>query len=496
MRKKIGTLLIIGSLGALCAGLAACSNDTPVDDYFKKGSVITVTYDASGGEIAGGTNVKLMDMFNPDKFTADENGIVEFKLRNPTDPARPKPGVDNVKVTKEGHSLVGWYKVREVDESGNYTYKDPWDFATDKVKFNKNEQTKLDMTLYAAWIPQYTFEYYYKATADGEWTKFGTTGFNYLAENKVDNLYVPDWSSETGKMDYQNNEVGFTFPSLDKMTFKAAYSDESCSLESKITEPFHHNGELDRDTAKAINPVQKIYVEFDEGSRYRISTAKQFADIGDLAGQYTVLNAELDFKEVSWPGRFLSEEFNGKIISESGEALTFKNVNAEYYVESGAAFGGLFGKVGKDAELKNISFENATLTYTRAVSLNGGSFGFFAGEIDNEAAVENISISGKMQIFKLRVSGGEGFKFNLTANGDKRSAITDGGITIWACGEEITYGRYKDQFEFDINPDEELTVDKDGNITLTLLEDSNQDDKRKLRMRDYKEKIVYGGQEK
>ena len=72
MRKKIGTLLIIGSFGALCAGLAACSNDSEYDRYFKNGNVISITYDANGGSIAGGT--KLIDMFNPETFTAYENG--------------------------------------------------------------------------------------------------------------------------------------------------------------------------------------------------------------------------------------------------------------------------------------------------------------------------------------------------------------------------------------------------------------------------------------
>ena len=43
MRKKIGTLLIVGSLGALCAGLCACKTETKIDEYYKQGNVITVT---------------------------------------------------------------------------------------------------------------------------------------------------------------------------------------------------------------------------------------------------------------------------------------------------------------------------------------------------------------------------------------------------------------------------------------------------------------------
>lgn len=502
MRKKIGTLLIIGSLGALCAGLAACSNDSEVDKYFKNGNVISVTYDASGGSIAGGTNVKLMDMFNPDKFTADENGIVKFKLRDPTDPARPKPSVDNIKVTNGENSLVGWYRTRETVSGGEgedpvYTYADPWNFETDYVEFDKNKQDKLEFTLYAAWIPQYTFEYYYKKTADGEWQKFGTTGFDYLtATEEEKTLYIPAWSNSSGKMEHAHSGSSFTFPSVPDMTFKAAYSEESCT--TPITSLLH-SGSLDRATANATNTVQKIYVEFEVGNRYRISTAKQFADIADLSGQYTILN-DLDFAGQNWPIAFLTSEFKGTIKGENGAAVTFKNVEAQYNVNSGATYGGLFGRVGKDAEITNVTFENATLSYKKADNLRGGgSFGLFAGEIADGAKVESVSIGGELQLWRMRILGEDGLKFNLTANmadEDKKSPVTNTGIVIKICGEKVTFGSYKDKYEFDIDPDNGMTtVDADGNITITLLEDSNQDDKRAKRMKEKQEFIVYGGNE-
>ncbi|MDE7159085.1 MAG: hypothetical protein K2N74_05865 [Clostridiales bacterium] len=119
MRKKIGTLLIVGSLGALCAGLAACSDGNKVDEYFKDGYVITVTYDASGGEIAGGTNVTLKDMFNPDQWKADADGNVNIRPKEPTSADRPKLGADNITITHGDDTLVGWYKTRNVVKNGD-----------------------------------------------------------------------------------------------------------------------------------------------------------------------------------------------------------------------------------------------------------------------------------------------------------------------------------------------------------------------------------------
>lgn len=492
MRKKIGTLLIIGSLGALCAGLAACSNDSAVDKYFKDGNVISVTYDASGGSIAGGTNVKLMDMFNPDKFEADASGLIKIKLRNPTDPARPKPGVGNIKVENGENSLVGWYQNRESDGNGGYTYSDPWDFETNYLEYDTSKKgEKLEFTLYAAWIPRYTFEYYYKTKADGDWEKYATTGFNYLTAKEEDKIvYVPDWNESTGKMEYTHNSV--TFPSVNGKTFKAAYSDESCTA-AKTS--FDHPGTLDKDTAKAENTVQKIYVEFYEGNHYRISTAEQFVNIRDINGHYTFLSSELDFTGKTWPNIFLTSEFNGTIKSESAEnPLVFKNVNVQYNVSSNAALGGLFGKLGEKAEIANLTFENATFVYKKAVNRLGGNFGFFTGLIDDKATVENVKISGELQLWEMRVTGG--LNFNLTANGDKRSGVSNEGIQIKICGNKVLYDPdYAGKYEFKIDP-ENATVDGDGNISITPLEDSNEDEKVALRMKDYEYKeIVYGGKE-
>ena len=535
MRKTLKALLIVGSLGALCAGLAACSNQTKIDEYFKEGNVIMVTYDGSGGEILSSNQVSIVDMFNPDKYTADEDGYIHIKLRDPT--TRPST-VGDISVLRRGYSLVGWYQKREtvevdgsvVDDDGNklierngqyykvtvapdgtkredeavpaYTYSDPWDFATDTVDFKKGDE-KLEMTLYAGWMPFLSFEYYYQETGKSEWTKFKTTTFDYLISQKenakedsdptkvvYDSVFVPEWSTETGRMEHKYSNV-YTFPSIEKMTFNAAYTDEACLNQITREHPYKHTGSLNYATAAAIDPVQKVYVKFDKGSRYRISNAQQFSDIGDPDGIYTILADELDFNckldedgeltftstngNIRWPISLMLEKFTGSIEGENGKKVTFKNIGAQY--DNSAQVGGLFGTIANSAVIKNVSFENVIFDIKSATSRRGAYFGMFAGNIEEKATLEHITVSGQMRLWSMSISPKDDFHFNLIANKEQTGengqvtvrgvtsadGVNRGKVKLIVCGSLYT----KDKFYFsDIDPDQ-VTVDKEsGNISL------------------------------
>ena len=546
MRKTIKALLILGSVGAMCAGLAACSHETKIDEYFKNGNIIKVTYDGSGGEILSSNQVTIVDMFNPDKYEADSDGYIRIKLRDPS----TRPGkIGNIKVSRTGYSLVGWYQKREVvkdgegnviDDAGNkltkdeltetyyriklnsdgkeikeeavpaYTFSDPWDFSKNRVEF-KVGSDKLDMSLYAAWIPLYSFDYYYEVkneeTKQYEWTKFATTRFDYLAAKELDrsdstkitdSVFIPKWSTDTGKMEHKYSNV-YTFPSVDKMTFKAAYTNEACTDEITLTSPFRHQGSLDDATAAAIDPVQNIYVKFDEGSRYRVSTAKQFAEIADPDGYYTILTDELDFNcsvdyetggllsfpagSYRWPISLTTSTFTGKIEREGGGAVTFKNVGAQYS-SANAEKGGLFGEIGEKAVIKNVAFENVVFDYQSATSRRGANLGMFAGNIDEKATVQNVTIGGQLRLWEISVSGGA-FNFNLLANGN-RAGVSETRIKVIVCGSKRT----ETQFYFSsIEPENGVTkVDANGKITFEAPASNN-------RLKEKQYYTVYGGDE-
>lgn len=525
MRKKFGALLIVGSLSALCAGLlCACKDETEIDKKFNDGYVITVNYDGNGGNVLGSGNVSIVDMFNPDKYTADGDGYVHIKLREPTDPNRPRPGVDPIKVTRGGYTLAGWYQTRTpakneagnvVDDDGNelsyheddgfyyrsttddegkpveeiatpaYTYADPWDFSK-PLKVKKSEE-KYEMTLYAAWVKQFTFEYYYKPTEESEWTQFGTTAFD-CGDETMNTVYIPQWSKDstdaagntvksTGKMEHKYSE-NYTFPSVNGYTFKAAYSDEACQNEITRESPFRHEGRIEPSTAAAIDPVKKIYVTFDKGNYYRISRADQFASIADPAGYYTILN-DLDFGceekdnvltipvATNWPLIFMTSDFTGKIEGENGKPVKFSNVGARYN-NSNAMLGGLFGRVKSNAVIRGVTFENVVFEYTTATGSRGASLGMFAGEIEDSATVD-VSVGGTLRLGNIRISGGEGVNLNLTANGD-RKGVKQTEIVLKIFGQ-ARYDSNNDPvngiYDFDIDPTPEVTgVQADGKITF------------------------------
>ena len=539
MKKKIQALLIIGSLGAMCAGLAACSKETDVDRYFKKGNVIMVTYDVSGGKMLGDDHAAIMDMFNPEKYPMDSEGYVHIKLRSPTS---RKYGGGDVKVERVGgYSLAGWYKTRELvkddegnvlDEEGNklveknenyykvtvtdegeeksewtipaYTFSDPWDFATDTVDFKVGDE-KFEMTLYAAWVPLFKFEYYYKPNEASDWTKYAQDeGFDYTKTEKADTVFVPDWSNETGKMEHKHG--GYTFPGLENMTFKAAYSDPDCKNEITLENPLRHAGYIERETATAIGVLQPVYVQFDKGNYYRVSTAQQFADINDPTGYFTILSDELDFgcsvdydkggelsfvktetySPIRWPAKLTTSTFTGKIEGEGGKKVTFKNVGVQYSQDTSSnntvLFGGLFGEIGEEAVLKNVSFEKVIFDIKKATSRRGGSIGMLAGNIDDDATLENVGVSGEMRLFDINISGGT-FNFNLVANG-ATTGVTKGKIKLVVCGTELVGS--KGTYQFNIDPDS-VTVDEKGVIDFSIVNQNSR----------YQEKqyfIVYGGE--
>lgn len=531
MRKTVKTLLILGSLGAMCAGLAACSRETTVDKYYKDGNVISVIYDGSGGKILNNEYVYLMDMFNPDKYTPDSEGYIHIKLRSPTDHQNGTNEKERVTVSRTGYSLAGWYQKRELvkddegnvlDEEGNklvekneryykvtitdegeekrekttpaYTFSEPWDFATDTVDFKVGTE-KYELTLYAAWVPVFTFEYYYKPGADAEWTKFATTDFDYPSAQTVDRtdlskvkdcVIIPDWSTETGKMEHKYTvDSAYTFPSLENMTFKAAYADKECTQKITREEPLKHAGYINYDTATSVNGAQPVYVQFDEGNHYRVSTAKQFADINDPTGYFTILSDELDFdcfvdyatggelsftktetaSPIRWPSKLTTSTFTGRIEGEGGKKVTFKNVGARMGTSTSTVnvdFGGLFGEIGAGAVIKNVSFENVILDVQNVNSKQGAKFGMFAGNIDDDATVENVTLSGEMRLWKMSGS----YTFNLITNG-KKAGVTNGGIKLIVCGEKVL-GSKDESYLFAIDPDS-VSVNADGEIDFDIV---------------------------
>ena len=521
MVKKLKVLLLVLGACALCSGIAACATMTPPEEYEAQGYNITVSYDPNGGSFMGRDGVTIVDMFNPSRYQADADGNVSIKLTEPTDPDRPSGSSEPITLTRTGYFLAGWYRTRNivtdaegnpVDENGAvleeteeggyvyadtqttaypaYTYAGQWDFEEDRLVYDGTEESRT-LTLYACWVPYFEFGYYYEE--NGEWVLYDTTDFDYKTTNAEgsssfdrDTVWLPQW--DDGAMNYGHSYADnsmFEFPARDGYTFDAAYADAERG--QPITDSFEHQGYVDYETGTAVNRVQNIYVDFLEGTRYRIETAEQLAAHGDADGWYEIL-ADLDFgadtdSPVTWPAALSSNVFTGRFYSSEGNAFTVSNVLVTHSSRT-ALQGGMFGAVGAGAVIENVSFENVTFDIAYAGErLRDTQFGLFAGNIEEEAQISGVTLSGgEMRIGAI--TPGTGYTINLLANGNKDGITVEDAISLTIYGTYLYTDRetgliwydYSTAFEEDtdgnpVRPD--VTVNESGDLAITFLTTSS-----------------------
>ena len=492
---------------ALCLCATACKSATKDDEMAERGFVISVTYDANGGKFLNREGITIKDYFNPNEYDKGTDGSVQIKLIEPTDPSRPTSGLDPITLGRAEYFCAGWYEGRELvrDAEGNpvdhygvalkekedgtfvyldnekktadaaYTYSDRWDFGSDVISYKADDYAdkggRMSLTLYAAWVPFYEFNYYYEI--DGEWTLSGTTSFDYqkatATDSDIDTIYTPKW--DDGAMVYKTKYKDgseYSFPKLADATFEKAYLDSEKT--NPITESFFvHEGSLDLETGTAVNRVQNIYVETTEGEQYRITEARQIVENPNVKGYYEI-QADLDFTDLKWPMGLSIGVFSGKFYGKDGQNYKISNVNAQINSDA-AIYGGLFGNVAKGAEIKNVTFENVTLDLATANGKsNETAFGLFAGLIDDGAIVENVTVGGTFRIGSIWLSNG--YQFNLIANGD-RSGVTGTGVELWAYGKDMkTYYT----FTFDVS---KISVDEETGDVLGFAFKNIRDRERK-----------------
>lgn len=521
MVKKLKVLLLVLGACALCSGIAACATMTPPEEYEAQGYNITVSYDPNGGSFMGRDGVTIVDMFNPSRYQADADGNVSIKLTEPTDPDRPSGSSEPITLTRTGYFLAGWYRTREmvtdgegrpVDENGAvleetedgnyvyvgtettgypaYTYAGQWDFEEDRLVYDGTEESRT-LTLYACWVPYFEFNYYYEE--NGEWVLYDTTDFDYKTTNADgsssfdrDTVWLPQW--DDGAMNYAHSYADsslFEFPARDGYTFDAAYADAERT--QPITDSFEHTGYVDYETGTAVNRVQNVYVDFLEGTRYRIETAEQLSAHGDADGWYEIL-ADLDFgadtdAPVVWPAALSTNVFTGRFYSSEGQHYTVKNISVTHNSRT-ALQGGLFGSVGAGAVIEDVSFENVTFDIAYAGErLRDLMFGVFAGNIEEEAQLSDVTLTGgTMRIGAIMP--GTGYTINLLANGNKDGITVEDAISLTIYGTYLYTDRetgliwydYSTAFEEDtdgnpVRPD--VTVNESGDLAITFLTTSS-----------------------
>ncbi len=396
MKRIIKLGVLLGLLLSAVLTATACSGnwDPPYEDLNKDGYTVSVKFDANGGVFAGTKDVYIVDAFNYSDAVSDK-GVY---LLAPEDPLRAEGAFE---ISRTGYFLAGWYTERSprvnennqplddfgvlTSESGReqgYSYSGRWDFEKDtlSVEYGQSfDSAQPAMTLYAAWIPYFTFEFYAE-NSDGS--------FALVDTSTAIELEIPVWNESTGKLDTNS------FPLRDGFTFGSAYldSDKTTALTEKINgaESF-----VDYNTGTTSTEKIAIYSTWLEGSWFKIYNAKQFYNNSRLDGNY-ILCADIDFADEVWSPTLTKGKFTGKIL---GNGYKISNVNV-VQADNSQLFGGLFGSIDDSAVFENVSFENVTYEIGAGSRMQGATFGLLGGTISTEAVLTTVSVSGKLIIGK------------------------------------------------------------------------------------------------
>ncbi len=371
-------LLLLGTV----IFIASCSSSL-YEQRGEEGYTVGIRFDAGGGRLKGREGVSIVELFNPQNGDDGENGMKEIKLLDPNDPRR---GDGLLKPDCTNHFLAGWYKERhEVsnpDGTVSYTYSGKWNFETDTLSVDPDKEYDPEepvMTLYAAWIPYFNYEFY-SVDENGKATAIGN--------DLLINLTLPEWDEKTGRMNYNS------FAKPDGMTFEAAYLDAALTM--PVTGTIHAETDyVDYEKGIATTDTIKIYSTWMEGDWFRIHTAKQFSDNSAPDANY-IICADLDFTGVTWDLLLATRTFGGTIVTEGDQPFKFSNITVKQR-SSSSITRGLFGALGANAVIENISFENVTYEINLSQTLNLNTFfGLFAGQADANATLKNVSINGNL----------------------------------------------------------------------------------------------------
>lgn len=447
---KIKLTALLASALCLLLVLSGCSQwELPYEGLNSEGYTVSVRFDPCGGAFANTENVQVVDVFRLADAKKDASGNYQLSLITPDDSRR---GDRAFSVSKNGCFFAGWYREcsPRTDASGNpldaygrptsesgleqgYTYSGLWNFESDTLSVPEGNYSSEQpfLTLYAAWIPYFNFEFYVQNDQGG---------FDLYESKQLIELDIPAWDLSSGKLNMNS------FPEIDGKTFEGAY------LDAAMTKPITEKLTGDIDYEHGVSATEKIcvYTKFAEGDWYRISTAEQFVKNSKLGGCYYI-EADLDFTGLNWSAALAGGAFTGKI---EGNGHKFSNITF-IQADNSKTNGGLFGSLGSGASLRGVSFENIKYTLGAGSRMQAPHFGLLCGQLSADAALDSVSISGSEFIISGDIYPQEYTLGALVGNSDNRGVSISGIAVKLADGAETKISIATDSAS--------------GEITLTFL---------------------------
>ena len=431
--KKIILLAFILIIAVM--SMSACGVwKTPYESLDGEGFNISVKFDANGGAFAGVNDVCVVDVFSKDNVVSGAEGKSGIKLFAPDDPIRKD---DAFEISKPNCFLAGWYLEREprvnengepLDENGvltsvsgkeqGYVYSKKWDFDSDLLEIDMDGSYSASenvITLYAAWVPYFTYEFY---------AEDGQGGYKNIGDVALIDLEIPEWNERTGKLDMKK------VPRVDGMTFDGAYYDEEMTM--PITSTI--SGQVDYEKGISTTEVIKVYTTWLEGDWYKIYNAKQFYDNSKPGGNY-ILCADIDFADSVWAPTLVKGTFTGTI---KGNGYKISNITVTQG-DISTFSAGLFGSLGAGAAIENVTFENVTFILEAGSRMAGAAFGLLAGTISDDVTLENVSITGSILVsdncypsdsYVVGLVAGSGSDHGIDASGISCGTLTENSTKV------------------------------------------------------------------
>ena len=371
----------------------------PYGGYDDEGYTVSIKYDANGGYFTTNTSV-IVDTYNLSSLPSGSNGEKLVTLVSPDNSIRGKENAFLPQNT--GYFLAGWYTNRtavtdtagnELDADGNiaaesgkpvaYNYSGRWDFAKDKLSVDpadaESSATPV-LTLYAAWAPRFTYEFYDIDTGN----LIKSFEFDPVYVNKVT---VPEWNVTTGQLDMHE------FPKVNDKTFNAVYLDPNGTNPVAEGADILHTGVINYDNATTSGNTMKLYVDLLDGNWYNIYTVEHFVKYASPTGNYNIM-ADLDFTGKGWKNTLTYGNFTGTI---NGNGHTFSNITVNQNdAKKGNA--GLFGTIAATASINDLKIENVTFNIESGSLSNTASFGLLCGALADGATLAGVQISGKIVV--------------------------------------------------------------------------------------------------
>ncbi len=353
MNKKIILTVCVALLIAMSVSLAACGGADVYGDLAEDGYSVKVRFEPCGAVVNETQNVTIVEVYNKDDIVT-VNGKSGIKLLAPDDQRRGEAVFKLAMNDGENNFFSpGWYRERtlRVNEKGEpldaygvpctvsgreqgYVYSGRWDFENDVIDPDALENGEL--TLYAAWIPFFTYEIY-TVDESGECELLKKV-------NKLDFTF-PEWNERNGKINMND------MPKVKESTFLAAYSDPN--LTEALDGSIDGDGKfVDIEKGIALDTTVKIYTTWIEGDYIKIFDAEQFVEeIADEPDGRFILGADIDLAQTDWQSELFNITFTG-VIRGDGYSLNnafFENGNALLSADE------LFGAVGDGAVIVDVA---------------------------------------------------------------------------------------------------------------------------------------------